>query len=59
MFWNNLEHVLEQPDTQLRLFGKPSVNGHRRMAVLLARAENVEEARRKTGVMMDQLEIKL
>lgn len=57
--FGNLEHVLEQPDTQLRLFGKPSVNGHRRMAVLLARAENVEEARRKTGVMMDQLEIKL
>ena len=56
--FGNLEHVLEQPDTQLRLFGKPSVNGHRRMAVLLARAENVEEARRKTGVMMDQLEIK-
>lgn len=57
--FGNLEHVLEQADTQLRLFGKPSVNGHRRMAVLLARAENVEEARRKTGVMMDQLEIKL
>lgn len=57
--FGNLEHVLEQPDTQLRLFGKPSVNGHRRMAVLLARAEHVEEARRKTGVMMDQLEIKL
>ena len=57
--FGNLEHVLEQPDTQLRLFGKPSVNGHRRMAVLLARAENVEEACRKTGVMMDHLEIKL
>lgn len=57
--FGNLEHVLEQPDTQLRLFGKPSVNGHRRMAVLLARAEHVEEARRKTGVMMDHLEIKL
>lgn len=57
--FGNLEHVLDQPDTQLRLFGKPSVNGHRRMAVLLARAENVEEARRKTSVMMDQLEIKL
>lgn len=57
--FGNLEHVLEQPDTQLRLFGKPSVNGHRRMAVLLARAEHVEEARRKTGVMLDQLEIKL
>ena len=48
--FGNLEHVLEQPDTQLR---------HRRMAVLLARAEHVEEARRKTGMMMDQLEIKL
>lgn len=57
--FGNLEHVLDQPDTQLRLFGKPSVNGHRRMAVLLARAEHVEEARRKTGMMMDQLEIKL
>ena len=57
--FGNLEHVLEQPDTQLRLFGKPSVNGHRRMAVLLARAGHVEEARRKTGMMMDQLEIKL
>lgn len=57
--FGNLEHVLDQPDTQLRLFGKPSVNGHRRMAVLLARAENVEEARCKTGVMMDHLEIKL
>lgn len=57
--FGNLEHVLEQPDTQLRLFGKPSVNGHRRMAVLLARAEHVEEARRKTGMMMDHLEIKL
>ena len=57
--FGNLEHVLDQPDTQLRLFGKPSVNGHRRMAVLLARAENVEEACRKTGVMMDHLEIKL
>lgn len=57
--FGNLEHVLDPPDTQLRLFGKPSVNGHRRMAVLLARAENVEEARRKTGVMMDHLEIKL
>ena len=57
--FGSLEHVLDQPDTQLRLFGKPSVNGHRRMAVLLARAEHVEEARRKTGMMMDQLEIKL
>ncbi len=57
--FGNLDKVLEQPDTQLRLFGKPEVHGHRRMAVLLARAENVEEARNKTKKMIDQLEIRL
>lgn len=57
--FGNLDKVLEQPDTQLRLFGKPEVHGHRRMAVLLARAENVEEARNKTKKMIDQLEIHL
>jgi phosphoribosylglycinamide formyltransferase 2 len=39
-----LESVLDQPDTQLRLFGKPEVNGHRRMGVVLARGESVEAA---------------
>lgn len=57
--FGNLEKVMEQPDTQLRTFGKPEVHGHRRMAVLLARAENVEEARNKTKKMIDQLEIHL
>ena len=55
----NLDKVLEQPDTQMRFFGKPEVRGHRRMAVLLARGLDVADARRKTGVMMEQLEIKL
>lgn len=57
--FGNLDKVLEQPDTQLRLFGKPEVHGHRRMAVLLARAESVEEARAKTGRMMENLKISL
>ena len=55
----NLDKVLEQPDTQMRFFGKPEVHGHRRMAVLLARGLDVADARRKTGVMMERLEIKL
>lgn len=38
---------LHQPDTSLRLFGKPEVSGHRRMGVALARGENVDEARAK------------
>jgi phosphoribosylglycinamide formyltransferase 2 len=39
-----LESVLDQPDTQLRLFGKPEVSGHRRMGVVLARADSVDAA---------------
>ena len=59
MALGNLDKVLAQPDTQLRFFGKPQVNGHRRMAVLLARGLDVTEAREKTKRMMDELEIKL
>jgi phosphoribosylglycinamide formyltransferase 2 len=42
--FGNLEEVLEAPDTQLRLFGKPEVRGHRRMGVVLARGDSIEEA---------------
>jgi phosphoribosylglycinamide formyltransferase 2 len=42
--YGNLEEVLKEPDTQLRLFGKPGVSGHRRMGVVLARGENIEAA---------------
>ncbi|NQZ70775.1 MAG: formate-dependent phosphoribosylglycinamide formyltransferase [Lentisphaeria bacterium] len=43
--FGNLEKVLEQPNTQLRLFGKPEVHGARRLGVVVARAESIEEAR--------------
>jgi phosphoribosylglycinamide formyltransferase 2 len=42
--YGNLEEVLKSPDTQLRLFGKPGVSGHRRMGVVLARGESIEAA---------------
>ena len=42
-----LETVLAEPDTQLRLFGKPEVSGQRRMGVVLARDESVEAALEK------------
>ena len=45
--FGNLEHALAEPDTQLRLFGKPEVSGQRRMGVALARAETIEKAREK------------
>ena len=45
--FGNLDNALAEPDTQLRLFGKPEVAGKRRMGVALALADSVEEARRK------------
>ncbi|MGQ0501351.1 MAG: formate-dependent phosphoribosylglycinamide formyltransferase [Panacagrimonas sp.] len=37
--------ALAEPDTMLRLFGKPAIVGKRRMGVALALAESVDEAR--------------
>lgn len=45
--YNDIEKALVEPDTQLRLFGKPEVNGHRRMGVALALASSIEDARAK------------
>lgn len=43
--YGNLHQALSEPDTQLRLFGKPAVEGLRRMGVVLARDESIERAR--------------
>jgi phosphoribosylglycinamide formyltransferase 2 len=40
-----IEKALENPNTQIRLFGKPNVAGERRMGVCLARAASIELAR--------------
>ncbi|WP_417661211.1 formate-dependent phosphoribosylglycinamide formyltransferase [Pseudomonas sp.] len=45
--FGNLAAALAEPDTMLRLFGKPQVNGQRRMGVALARDESLELARSK------------
>jgi len=43
--FSNINAALAKPDTALRLFGKPKVEGHRRVGVTLARGENVDVAR--------------
>ncbi|SEP40931.1 formate-dependent phosphoribosylglycinamide formyltransferase [Pseudomonas sp. Snoq117.2] len=45
--FGNLGAALAEPDTALRLFGKPEVKGQRRMGVALARDESIETARAK------------
>lgn len=42
--FGNLEAALAEPDTQLRLFGKPEIDGRRRMGVAIARADTIEAA---------------
>ncbi|MXY53856.1 MAG: formate-dependent phosphoribosylglycinamide formyltransferase [Gammaproteobacteria bacterium] len=44
--YGNLDQALAEADTELRLFGKPDVDGERRMGVALARADSVDVARR-------------
>jgi phosphoribosylglycinamide formyltransferase 2 len=43
----NVAEALAEPDTQLRIFGKPVVKGRRRMAVTLARDASIEAAKAK------------
>lgn len=45
--FGNLGAALAEPDTALRLFGKPEVKGQRRMGVALARDQSIEAARAK------------
>jgi phosphoribosylglycinamide formyltransferase 2 len=49
IIFSGVEEALKEPDTQLRLFGKPEVNGERRMGVALARGNSIEEARAKAN----------
>ena len=57
--YSGIEKVLARPDTDMRIFGKPCVDGHRRMAVLLARGKTIEDADAVTADMLKDLEIKL
>ena len=44
--FSGVDTALQHMDTQLRLFGKPRVAGHRRVGVTLARADDIDAARR-------------
>jgi phosphoribosylglycinamide formyltransferase 2 len=53
--FENVERALTQPDTAVRLFGKPEVRGHRRMGVSLALGASIDEARAKARAMTQAL----
>ncbi|MET0532746.1 MAG: formate-dependent phosphoribosylglycinamide formyltransferase [Steroidobacter sp.] len=53
--FENVEVALAQPDTAIRLFGKPEVKGQRRMGVSLALGATIDEARAKARAMNQTL----
>lgn len=57
--FGNLHNVLAEPNTNIRLFGKGEVNGHRRLGVVLARDENIEKALEKARRAYDKLAVTL
>jgi len=56
--FGNLQTALALPDTDLRLFGKPVVQGQRRMGVGLARADSIDQARKKAVRVIETIEVK-
>ena len=57
--FGGLEDVLSEKNVQVRLFGKPEVKGHRRMGVILARDNSVEEALAKAEKAYAKLQVEV
>lgn len=55
--FEGIDNALNEPDTDLRLFGKPKVAGKRRMGVALARADSITLAREKAQRVVDKVKI--
>jgi len=57
--FDGVEEALRTPDTALRLFGKPRVEGHRRVGVTLAMGDGIDEARERAREAAAALTIEL
>ena len=57
--FSGFETALAEPDTQLRLFGKPEVVGRRRLGVGLALEENLGQARERARGVVAALNVSL
>jgi phosphoribosylglycinamide formyltransferase 2 len=57
--FHGLDSALREPDTQIRLFGKPEVYGKRRMGVALALGDDVDQARAKARAAAAAVRVEL
>lgn len=55
--FSGLNLALAEPDTELRLFGKPEIDGRRRMGVALALADTIEAAKAKASHSAAQVKV--
>jgi phosphoribosylglycinamide formyltransferase 2 len=53
--FENVERALTEPDTAIRLFGKPEVHGSRRMGVALTLGNSIDDARARARAMVATL----
>jgi phosphoribosylglycinamide formyltransferase 2 len=57
--YSGVQRALAEPDTQLRLFGKPELSGRRRMGVALALAGSIDAAREKARNAASAIKVSL
>jgi len=57
--FTGVDAALAEPGTMLRLFGKPRVEGHRRVGVTLARGSDIDDARARARRACAALRIEL
>lgn len=55
--FSNIDQALAEPDTDLRLFGKPNIDGERRLGVGLALGDDLEQALEKAQQVANNVEI--
>ena len=59
MQYHGLDQALSEPNTEVRLFGKPEVHGSRRLGVALALGSDIANARDKANAAIASLTVKL
>lgn len=57
--FHDLERALAVPESQLRLFGKPECQGHRRLAVAIAAGDNTDQALQRARAVAGAVRIEL
>jgi len=57
--FEKLGDVVSDPDTNIRLFGKPEINGHRRLGVIVSNGENIDQARDRAKLAASRINVVL